>query len=80
VITLAIRAPMPAPGKPRFGWAKRKRAKVRAGCYETDGPVAREVYVAEQVGEIVGWRYARWEGTEPVEVVYYVRVQELPRA
>ena len=76
VITLCIVMPMPAPGPARFGWCKRKHAKVMAGCYETSGPRVREVYVREQVGEIDGWAYCAWDGTEPTHVKMFVRVSE----
>lgn len=58
----------------RKGWARDKHCRVLAGCYETEPPCVREVYVREQVGEIQGWHYCEWDGTTPVAVKLYVRV------
>lgn len=69
--TIAIRREIPV--KP--GRAPAKRCKVLAGCYETVSPVVREVYVAEQIGEIQGWSFSEWLDGAPVAVKLYVRVE-----
>lgn len=71
VLIIAIPAPIPA----RPGWARAAHCRVLAGCYETEPPWVREVYVPEQVGEIVGWAFTEYEGTTPVGLVVYVRVE-----
>lgn len=76
-LTIAVKRPVPClpGGKMRPGWAREARVKIRTGCYETGGgPVAREVYVREQVGTVEGWSYCEWDGTTPTAVKLYVRV------
>jgi hypothetical protein len=68
-VVLALHRPIP----PRRGWTRDKHCRVLAGCYETK--MGREVYVAEQIGEILGWSFWDWDGKEPVGVRLYVRVQ-----
>jgi hypothetical protein len=70
-ITITILCPIPA----RKGWARDSYCRVLAGCYETSGPGAREVYVREQIGVIEGWGYCEWDGTTPTMRKLYVKVQ-----
>ena len=70
-VTIVLRRLLPA----YRGWARDRRCRVLAGCYETEPPRVREVYVREQVGEIQGWGFAEWEGKEPVAIKLYVRVE-----
>ena len=68
-LVLALRRPIPS----RSGWSRDRHCRILAGCYEAEQGC--EVYVREQLGEIVGWRFNEWEGTEPVAVKLYVHVQ-----
>lgn len=60
----------------RQGWTRAATCRVLAGCYETAGPPARLVYVAEQIGIIEGWHYCEWDGAGPVAVKLFVRVND----
>jgi hypothetical protein len=69
--TVAVRREIPVRG----GWARDRQCRVLAGCYETVGPPAREVYVREQVADIEGWSYCEWDGTTPLAVKLYMSVR-----
>lgn len=55
-------------------WARDQRCRILAEYYETE--YGCDVYVPEQIGEIVGWHFCERDGTEPVAVKIYVRVQK----
>ncbi len=71
--TIAVARPIPGRGH----WSHDKQCRVLAGCYETEGPKIREVYVPEQVGVIQGWSFGEWDGTTPTAVKLYVGVREV---
>lgn len=70
-MTIAVIRPIPN----RKGWARDKKCRVLAGCYETVGPPSREIYIREQVGHIEGWSYHEWDGTTPLTVRLYIRIE-----
>ena len=70
---MVIQIIRPIPGR---SWMRDKHCRVLAGCYETEPPFTREVYVRDQVGEILGWHYNDWENGEAVTAKVFVRVKE----
>jgi hypothetical protein len=81
-VVIQLHRPIPClpGGRERPGWAKDQACRVRAGLYETPPPCVREAYVAAQVGRIVGWHFAAWDGTTPTAVQLYVEVHHVTEA
>lgn len=71
--TVTIRCVRPIPA--RKGWARDKKCRVLAGCYETVGPPSREIYIREQIGHVEGWHYFEWDGATPLTAKMFIRVE-----
>jgi hypothetical protein len=75
--TITVMRPIPRlpDGRVRSGWVRQTHCRILAGCYETAGPPAREVYVPEQTGVVEGIGGGEWDGRTQLTAKMYVRVR-----
>jgi hypothetical protein len=55
------------------GWMQDKHQAIQEGWRQS--VAGAEIYVPAQAGTIVGWRFATWDITRPVQIIRYIEVE-----